>query len=89
MHDMAGETLIGHISHYFGKIQVAAIELTDGDLSVGDTIHIVGHTSDFTEEITSMQIDRVDVAHADKGRSIGIRVKEHARVGDKVFKVEA
>jgi translation initiation factor IF-2 len=88
MHDMAGETLIGHISHYFGKIQVAAIELTDGDLSVGDTIHIVGHTSDFTEEITSMQIDRVDVTHADKGRSIGIRVKEHARVGDKVFKVE-
>lgn len=84
---MAEEALIGHISHYFGKIQVAAIELTDGDLSVGDTIRIVGHTSDFTEKIESMQIDRVDVQHADQGRSIGIRVKEHARVGDKVFKV--
>ncbi len=84
---MAEETLIGHISHYFGKIQVAAIDLTDGDLKVGDTIHIVGHTSDFTETIQSMQIDRVDVAHAEKGKSIGIRVGEHARVGDKVFKV--
>lgn len=84
---MAEEILIGHISHYFGKIQVAAIELTDGDLSVGDSIHIVGHTSDFTETIQSMQIDRVDVTHAEKGKSIGIRVEEHARVGDKVFKV--
>ena len=84
---MAEETLVGHISHYFGKIQVAAIELTDGDLSVGDTVHIVGHTSDFMETIKSMQIDRVDVTHAEKGKSIGIRVSEHARVGDKVFKI--
>ena len=87
MSDMSEETLIGQISHYFGKIQVAAIELTDGDLSVGDTIRIVGHTSDFTQTIESMQIDRVDVAHAEKGKSIGIRTVEHARVGDKVFKV--
>ena len=87
MYDMAEELFIGHISHYFGKIQVAAIELTDGDLSVGDTIRIVGHTSDFAETIESMQIDRVDVPHAEKGKSIGIRVKEHARVGDKVYKV--
>lgn len=84
---MSEDILIGHISHYFGKIQVAAIELTDGDVSVGDTIRIVGHTSDFTETIGSMQIDRVDVTHAEKGKSIGIRVKEHARVGDKVYKV--
>lgn len=84
---MTDDILIGHISHYFGKIQVAAIELTDGDLSVGDTIRIVGHTSDFTETIQSMQIDRVDVARAEKGKSIGIRVKEHARVGDKVYKI--
>jgi len=84
---MPEETLIGNISHYFSKIQVAAIELTDGDLSVGDTIRIVGHTSDFTQKIESMQIDRVDVAHAEKGKSIGIRTTEHARVGDKVYKV--
>jgi translation initiation factor IF-2 len=87
MHEMPEETLIGHISHYFSKIQVAAIDLTEGDLKLGETIHIVGHTSDFTETILSMQIDRVDVTHAEKGKSIGIRVREHARVGDKVFKV--
>jgi translation initiation factor IF-2 len=84
---MADEVKIGEITHYFGKIQVAAIELTDGELSVGDTIRIKGHTSDFTQKIDSMQIDRVEVPTARKGQSVGIRVTEHARVGDVVYKV--
>jgi putative protease len=84
---MSEEVKIGQVSHYFGKIQVAAIELTDGELSLGDTIHIKGHTSDFTQKIESMQIEREEVDHAVKGQSIGIRVQDHARVGDDVFKV--
>lgn len=84
---MTEEVLIGQVSHYFGKIMVAAIELTDGDLHVGDTIRISGHTSDFTQKIDSMQIDNASVPEAKKGQAIGIRVSEHARVGDKVFKV--
>ena len=84
---MTEEMLIGHVSHYFGKIMVAAIELTDGDLQVGDTIRIEGHTSHFTQKIDSMQIDNANVPVAKKGQAIGIRVSEHARVGDKVFKV--
>ena len=79
---MSGEVRIGHITHYFGKIQVAAIELTDGDLAVGDQIHVVGHTSDFTQTIDSMQIERAEVPKADRGESVGIRVAEKARVGD-------
>lgn len=86
---MADEVKIGHVTHYFGKILVAAIELTEGELSVGDTIRIKGHTSDFTEKIESMQIDKASVPRATKGQSIGIRVKEHARVGDEVYKVLA
>jgi translation initiation factor IF-2 len=84
---MAEEVKIGMVSHYFGKVNVAAIDLTEGDLAVGDTIHIKGHTSDFTEKVESMQIDRVDVPKAEKGQGVGIRVSEHARVGDEVFKV--
>lgn len=84
---MADEVKIGQITHYFGKVQVAAIELTDGELAIGDTIHVKGHTSDFTQTIDSMQIDRVDVPKAEKGQAVGIRVAEHARVGDEVFKV--
>lgn len=84
---MGEEVKVGEVSHYFGKIQVAAIELTDGGLSVGDKIHIKGHTSDFTQNVDSMQIDNADVPKAAKGSSIGIRVPEHARVGDIVYKV--
>jgi putative protease len=84
---VADEEKIGRVDHYFGKIQVAGIELTDGGLAVGDTIHIKGHTSDFNQTIDSMQIDRLDVPRAEKGQSIGIRVAEHARVGDEVFRV--
>ena len=84
---MDGELKIGTITHYFSKVQVAAIELTDGELTVGDTVHIKGHTSDFTQRIDSMQIDRVDVPSARKGQSIGVRVSQHARVGDEVFKI--
>lgn len=84
---MAEEIKIGQISHYFGKIQVAAIELTDGELAVGDTIHIKGHTSDFVQSVASMQIDNAEVAQATQGQSVGILVSEHARVGDDVFKI--
>ena len=81
------EQLIGKVTHYFGKASVAAIEITDGELHVGDTIHIVGHTSDFTQKIESMQIDRAPVESAKVGDAIGIQVKEHAREHDEVFRV--
>ena len=81
------EIEIGIVTHYFGHINVAAMVLTSGELSVGDTIRIKGHTSDFTEKITSMQIDKANVVRAVKGQSIGIHVNEHARVGDEVFRV--
>ncbi len=81
------EQLIGKVTHYFGKAQVAAIEITDGELHVGDTIHVVGHTSNFTQRIDSMQIDRQPVTAARVGDQIGIRVVEHAREHDQVFKI--
>lgn len=82
---MENETKIGRITHYFGKVQVAAIELTDGGLAVGEKIRIKGHTTDLTLEVASMQIDRVDVPRAEKGQAVGIRVPDHVRVGDEVL----
>lgn len=81
------EAELGKITHYFSKIGVAAIEITQDTLRVGDTIHIKGHTSDFNQKIDSMQIDGRSVAEATVGQSIGIRVKDHAREHDQVFKV--
>lgn len=81
------EKKIGKITHYFGKISVAILELTDDSLSVGDTIHIKGHTSDFTQKIDSIQIEHQNVPKADKGQSIGIKVIAHAHEHDDVYKV--
>ena len=81
------EKEIGKVTHYFGNISVAAIEITENTLSVGDTIHIKGHTSDFTQTVDSMQLDGAPVEQASAGQSIGIRVTEHAREHDRVYKV--
>jgi len=81
------ESLIGKVTHYFSKAQVAAIEITDGQLNIGDTIHIVGHTSDFTQKVESMQIEHAPVQSAKVGDKIGIRVAQHAREHDNVYRV--
>jgi putative protease len=82
------ETEIGKVTHYFGKIGVAAIEITQGKLTVGDTIHIKGHTSDFTQTVDSMQIEGDSVPEATVGQAVGIKVAEHAREHDTVYRVE-
>lgn len=84
---MAEEVEIGQVMHFFSKINVAALELT-GDLSVGDTIRVRGHTTDFTQLVESMQIDRNPVEEATAGQQVGIVVKEHARPGDSVFRMD-
>lgn len=81
------EQEIGKVVHYFGRIQVAGIELTDGELQLGDTIHVVGHTSDFTQTVDSMQIENQPVESARAGQTIGIKVAQQARENDRVFKV--
>lgn len=84
---MAEEKKIGVIAHYFGKIMVAAINLTDGDMKVGDTIHIKGHTSNFTQTVDSIQLEHASIQEAKKGQDVGIKVKEHAHEHDEVFLV--
>ncbi len=80
------EQEIGKIAHYFNKIGVAALELT-GDLSVGNTIHVKGHTSDWTQAVGSMQIEHDMVEKAGPGDSVGLKVEGHAHEHDVVYKV--
>jgi len=77
---------VGKVTHYFGNIGVAVIELS-GTLKEGDDITVKGATSDFTQKATSMQIDHEKVDEAKKGQSIGLKVKKHARQNDVVYKV--
>ncbi|MFQ5524227.1 MAG: EF-Tu/IF-2/RF-3 family GTPase [Acidimicrobiia bacterium] len=81
------EQLIGVVDHWYGKINVAGVRLTDGQLNVGDTIHFLGHTTDFTETVQSMQIDHEAVTEAGPGDQVGIKVADRVRTGDSVYLV--
>jgi len=77
---------IGEITHYFSHISVGIVELT-ATLTQGVSVHIKGHTTDFTQPVDEIQIDHKTVDSAKKGDVIGIKVKEHVREGDEVFLV--
>ncbi|HNQ50098.1 MAG TPA: hypothetical protein PKL03_01530 [Candidatus Omnitrophota bacterium] len=79
-------TLVGEITHYFPQVNAAVVKLQI-PLAVGDTIKVKGHTTDFTEQITSLQIDRVPVQTAKVGDEIGLQVKSRVRRGDIVTKL--
>jgi len=81
------EEEIGHVSHYFDHISVAAVEITGGTVEVGDTLHFKGNTTDFETKVDSMQIEHESVQKVKAGDSIGIKVAEKVRIHDKVFKV--
>ena len=78
---------IGVVEHFFTKVSVAAIRITNGELKIGDTIHIVGAHTDFTQEIISMEIDRKSVEKVSVGDDVGIKVKERVREKDIVYKL--
>jgi len=80
------EVEIGTVSDFFAKPVVAGIELT-APLKVDDKIHIAGHTTDMEFTVGSMQINNVDVKEAKAGDSVGVKVSERVRIGDKVYKI--
>ncbi|MEK6530898.1 MAG: translation elongation factor-like protein [Deltaproteobacteria bacterium] len=80
------EERVGTISHYYSHLGVAALKL-DSALKVGDTIHIKGHTSDFTQTIDAMEKEHKSVVEAKMGDSIGIKVSGHGREHDAVYRV--
>ncbi len=84
-----GEQVVGTVTHYFGKPRVAIVEITVGELRVGDTIRVVGRTTEFTQTITSMQLEHAPVDSAAVGDSVGIEVAERTREHDSVYVVRA
>lgn len=81
------KVLVGHVIDYFAKIGVAAIDIESGEIRIGDTLQFSGHTTDFTQEIESIQIDKEQVDTAMAGDSVGIKVEERVRDGDEVYKI--
>lgn len=84
---MTEEKQIGKVFSFFSKISVAAIELTDDNLALGDKIRVKGATTDFEQEVESMQIEGKEVQEVGPGKSAGIKVKDKVRPGDIIYKL--
>ena len=79
------EEQIGKIIHYYNKIGVAVVQL-EGNLKVGDTIHVKGKVSDFEQAIESLQLDHKNVDSAKKGEEVAVKLNERAKEGDIVYR---
>src|SRR5882724_5167288 len=81
------EQLVGTVVHYFKGPSVAVVRVTEGALAVGDHIRFHGHTTDFTEQIASMEVNHLKVPVAKAGDEVAIQVADRTRQHDQVFKV--
>lgn len=81
------EVKVGYVKDYFAKAGVAAIEITEGRLAVGDTIHIKGHTTELTQRVDSIQLEHQSLQCAEPGQLIGVKIRERVRQHDQVFKI--
>jgi len=81
------EQRVGEVIKFFSKASVAAIKVTEGVIRVGDRIKIKGHTTDFEDQVQSIQIDNQPVEKAEVGQLIGIKVKDRVREKDAVYRV--
>jgi translation elongation factor EF-1alpha len=81
----APESAIGTVAHYFSHLSVAAVAL-EQPLRVGEQIHIKGHTTDFVQSVDSMQVDHQAVEQAGPGDDVALKVSEHVRDHDKIFR---
>jgi len=76
---------IGHIAHFFSKINVGVVELI-APIAVGDRILVKGPTTDFEQAVDSMQIEHANIQKAEAGQSIGLKMAERAKERDIVYK---
>lgn len=81
------EKLIGHVTHWYGHLNVAGIHVDEGELHVGDTIHVHGHASELEQTVASMEIDHHHVEEAHTGDDIGVVMAGRVREHDEVHKI--
>jgi len=80
---------IGVVTHYFGHVSVAIVRLESGTLRVGDMINIQGHTTDFKQKVESLQVDHLPATEVGPKDDFGLKVAEHVREHDVVFKMKS
>lgn len=83
---MPKEKQSGKITHFFGKIKVAVVKVSD-PLKIGDKIKVVGGETEFTQTISSMEVDGKKIKSAKKGMIIGLKLSKKAREDYKIYKL--
>lgn len=81
------EVQVGHVTHYYTHLGVAAVEIDDDEIDVGDTVHIKGHTTDLVQPVESIELNHQHIDAATPGENVGIKVRDHVREHDAVLKV--
>jgi len=79
---------IGEVTHYFDRIGVVVLKLTN-TLQVGDHVHILGRSTDFQQEVTSLQIEHKPVNNVGAGQEVAMKVVRPVRPPAAVFKIDA
>jgi putative protease len=80
---------IGAMTHYYPHVDAGVIEIEAGELRVGDTIHVRGHTTDYYQRVDRIEVDHEAVEVARSGQSVGVHVTQRVREGDDVWKVSS
>ena len=78
---------VGTVTHYYSHLGVAVVELKEGGLQIGDRIRIKGHTTDFEQVVESMEVEHQPVQFAQPGQTFGMKVRDHAREHDTVYRL--
>jgi putative protease len=84
---MTDKKALGKVVHYFDKIMVAVVSL-NGTLKLGDSVKFTGQDKEFTQEITSMQVNHEPVESAKKGSEVALKVDEPVKRNWKLYKAD-
>ena len=82
------EEAIGTVTHYYSHLGVAVVQINKGVLRTGDTVRIKGHSTDFTQQIESMEYEHQHTDQAGAGQSVGLKVADQTREHDILYRVK-
>ncbi len=81
------EVKVGRVVEYYDRVGVAGVQIEEGSLSIGDIVHIRGHTTDLEQVVESMELEHKPIQKAEPGQMVGIKVRDRVREKDIVYKV--
>ncbi len=84
----SNEVAVGTVTHYYSHLGVAVVQINKGVIRIGDTVHMKGHTTDFTQKVESMEYEHQHTELASAGQSVGLKVVDHTREHDILFLVK-